>query len=68
MTFFSNLKEMTDMSGGPEEVPLAPIHPGVELRANLESISHRCYLFEAAFAWEMTDKNTHPPLVASYRS
>jgi len=31
-----------------------PPHPGVELRANLKSISHRCYLFEVAFAWELT--------------
>ena len=29
-------------------------HPGVELRANLESISHRCHLFEVAFVWELT--------------
>ena len=26
-----------------------PPHPGVEFRANLKSISHRCHLFEAAF-------------------
>jgi len=30
------------------------LHSGVELRANLESISHRCYLFEVAFARELT--------------
>ena len=24
-------------------------HPGVELRANLRSISNRCYIFEVAF-------------------
>jgi len=29
-------------------------HPGVELRANLKSISHRCHLFEVAFVWELT--------------
>jgi len=27
---------------------------GVELRANLKLISHRCYLFEVAFIWELT--------------
>jgi len=29
-------------------------HPEVELRANLNSISHRCHLFEVAFVWELT--------------
>ena len=49
------------------------IHPGVELRANLKSmshkchlevksISHRCYLFEVAFVWELTKETIHLPL------
>jgi hypothetical protein len=29
-------------------------HPGVELRANLKSTSHRCHIFEVAFVWELT--------------
>ena len=29
-------------------------HPGVELRENFKSISHRCHLFEVAFVWELT--------------
>ena len=29
-------------------------HPGVELRVNLKSISHRCHFFEVAFVWELT--------------
>ena len=33
---------------------LNPNHPGVELRANLRSISHMCHLFEMAFVWELT--------------
>ena len=38
----------------------ARLHPGVELRANLQSISPRCHhLFEVAFVWEWTKKN-HP--------
>ena len=32
----------------------ASVHPGVELRENLKSISHRCFLFEIAFVWELT--------------
>ena len=36
--------------------------PGVELRANLESISHRCRLFEVAFVWELTKETIHLPL------
>ena len=34
-------------------------HRGVELKANLKSISHRCHLFEVAFEWELTQEN-HP--------
>ena len=38
------------------------IHPGVELRANLKSISHRCHLFEVAFVWELTKETIVLPL------
>ena len=37
-------------------------HPGVELRANLKLISHRCYLFDVAFVWELTIKIIVLPL------
>ena len=37
-------------------------HPGVELRANLESISNRCHLFEIAFVWELTKETLGLPL------
>jgi len=37
-------------------------HPGVELRANLKSISHRCHLFEVAFVWELTKETIQLPL------
>jgi len=37
-------------------------HPGVELRANLKSISHRCHLFEVAFVWELTKETIDLPL------
>jgi hypothetical protein len=37
-------------------------HPGVELRANLKSISHRCHLFEVAFARRLTKETMHLPL------
>ena len=30
-------------------------HPGGNPGANLKSISHRRYFFEAAFAWELTE-------------
>ena len=39
-----------------------PVHPGVESRANLKSISHRCHLFEVAFVWEMTEETIDLPL------
>jgi len=42
--------------------PFATNHPGVELRANLKSISHRCHLFEVAFAWGLTKETIHLPL------
>ena len=34
-------------------------HPGVKLRANLKSISHRCHLFEVAFVWELTTETNN---------
>jgi len=37
-------------------------HPGVELRANLKSISHGCYFFEVASAWELNEYTIHLPL------
>ena len=37
-------------------------HPGVELRANLKSISHRCYLWEFAFELELTKEIICLPL------
>ena len=37
-------------------------HPGVDLRANLESISHRCHLFGVEFVWELTKETIHLPL------
>ena len=39
-------------------------HSGVELRANLESISHRCHLFEVVFVYELTREPFICPWVA----
>jgi hypothetical protein len=36
--------------------------PGVELRANLKSISHRYHLFEMAFVWGLTKDTIDLPL------
>ena len=36
--------------------------PGVELRANPKSISHRCHLFEVALVWELAEETIHLPL------
>ena len=41
---------------------LQSIHPGIELRANLKSISNRCHIFEVVFAWELTKETIHLPL------
>jgi len=38
------------------------LHPGGNPEANLESITHRCYLFEVAFVWELTKETIHLPL------
>ena len=43
-------------TGGP--VP----HPGGNPGANLKSISHRCYLFEEAFVWDLTQETIYLPL------
>jgi len=40
----------------------APRHPGGNPEANLKSISHRCYLEEVAFAWELTKETIVLPL------
>ena len=40
----------------------SPIHPGGDPRENLKSISHRCYLFEVAFAWDLTQETIVLPL------
>ena len=44
------------------KVPNPTPHPRVELRANLNSISYRCHLFEVAFVWELTKESIHLPL------
>ena len=31
------------------------------MRANRESIAHRCHHFEVAFAWELTKETIHLP-------
>ena len=35
------------------------VHPGVELTANLKSISYRCHLIEVAFALELTEETIY---------
>ena len=40
----------------------AVVHPGGNPGANLKSISHRCYLFEVAFVWELTNETIVLPL------
>jgi len=37
-------------------------HPGGNPGANLMSISHRCYLFQVAFVWELTKETIVLPL------
>jgi len=37
-------------------------HPGGNPGANLKSISHRCYLLEVAFVWELTKETIVLPL------
>ena len=38
------------------------VHSGVNLRANLRSISPRCHLLEVAFVWELTKEIIYLPL------
>jgi len=38
------------------------LHPGGNPGANLKSISHKCYLFEEAFVWELTKETLVLPL------
>ena len=39
-----------------------PHHPGGNPGGNLVSISHRCYLREVAFGWELTKETIYLPL------
>ena len=39
-----------------------PPQPGVELRAKLETISHKCHLFEVAFVQRLTRQTIYLPL------
>ena len=41
---------------------LPSIHPGGNPGAILETISHRCYLREVAFEWELTKEAIRLPL------
>ena len=45
-----------------ESLHLGSSHPGGNPVANLKSISHRCYLFEVAFVWELTEETIDLPL------
>ena len=40
----------------------SPCHPGGNPGANLKSISHRCFLVELAFVWELTKDTIVLPL------
>ena len=39
-----------------------PIHPGGNLRANLNSTSNRCHLREVAFEWQLTEGAIYLPM------
>jgi len=57
---------MIDQTGSRAEVAALPckraLHPGGNPGANLKSTSHRCYLFEVAFVWELTKETIVLPL------
>ena len=40
----------------------SPLHPESNPGANLNSISHRCFLREVAFEWELTKETIYLPL------
>ena len=47
------------------QVPFVFFQSGVEMRATLKSISHRCHLFDVVFVWELTEKPSIRPGVTS---
>ena len=51
-----------DSAASGSVVAASPSHPGVELRADLKSISHECRLFEVAFVLELTQETIDLPL------
>jgi len=52
------LESLANLHWAPERDPRAALEPEikvrVELRANLQSISHKCYLFEVVFVLKST--------------
>ena len=56
------LNERDDLGPRGRSSPRAYTHPGENPEANLKSISHRCYLFEAAFVLELTKETIVLPL------
>ena len=56
------LRATTCLEGSAWSAAPPATHPGVELSANLKSISHRCYLFEVAYVRELTQETIVLPL------
>ena len=54
--------KLEPLKDGRAVIFVSPPHPGVELRADLKSIPHRCHLFEVAFAWELSKEFIHLPV------
>ena len=63
-TTHSQLAASRDARPGSAEFTfILEIHPGGNPGANLDSISHRYYLREVAFEWELTKDVIYLPLV-----
>ena len=45
-----------------EKLNLSHLHPGVELRVDLKSISNKYYICEVAFVWQLTKETIQLPL------
>ena len=56
------IQQNSDVRVVQQNISVLRCHPGVELRANPKSISHRCHLFEVAHVWELTQETIHLPL------
>ena len=60
--FFSRQEDMHHHGFLLLKIPRSTLRLGIELMANVKSISHRCHLLDVALVWRLTKETIHSPL------